>query len=111
MGQLKRERVGDSYMPIGSLKKNRVLSRDFVDVPTCRQIRRPPQSLIPAEARDPFSGSGRFCLLSNAFAKVLDGVHAGEVDGELLETRLNQVHVGINKTGHYEVTLQVHDRG
>src|SRR5438876_9758106 len=111
MCQLERERVGYSDMPIGTSKKNGMVSRDLVEVPTCRQIRRPPQSLIPAEARDPFGRRGAFNLLPNAFAKLLDGVHSGEVDGELLKTRFHQVHVSVIETGHDKVTAKINNFG
>src|SRR6266496_4750454 len=94
-------------MSVCALEKDRMIGSDFIDVPTRGKFLTVPQGFVPAEASNPFCGSGSRQPLANALAEFFDGASTGQVDCEFFETSLDQMHVSIVESLHDEASLQV----
>src|SRR6185369_4210072 len=105
--QLQCPCIGHCDVPIHSLQKYRVVRRDFVNIPACRDSLDRPQCFVPTTAHDPGIWLGFFHFCPDALAKFVEGLRSHQIHRQLFKSALCQVRVRIVKTGHYKFAAQL----
>ena len=104
-GLFEREGIGHPRVAVHASEEHRMATGDRVQVPTRRHAILSPQRMVPATARDPFSGS----IVAHAVANTpLEfGYRAGgfHLDAQHSPACAAQVGAGVVETGHDEPAL------
>src|SRR5271154_6421121 len=108
-GQLQREGICDGYVAIYAREEHRIRCGNCIKVGARGIAATGPERLVPSEAGDPFAGGAVFYGCANALLKFGERLCSGEINGELGERGLADVHVRVVESGHDERAMQIKD--
>jgi hypothetical protein len=105
--QLQRSRIRHGKMAVHTIQKNRMIARNFVQIMSARERLHCPESFVPPSAKNPHTGQRGLHLGSDALTKFFDVLHADQIHGQFLRTRIREVKVRVIEAGHHKVSSEV----
>ena len=99
--------IGDGDVAIHAVQKNRMVAGNLVYIPARGDGLDGPEVFVPAAAQNPVPWGGRFDLSANAFAKLVERLHADEIDVQTLGPAFGKVDVRVIESGHDELPAQI----
>src|SRR4029077_7382133 len=106
-GELQSAGIGDGDVPIHAVQKNRMVAGNLVYIPARGDGLDGPEVFVPAAAQNPVPRGGRFDLSANAFAKLVERLHADEIDVQTLGPAFGKVDVRVIESRHDELSAQI----
>src|SRR5579864_6886862 len=106
-GQLQSASVGYRDMPVNALQKHGMPIRYFVQIPARRRNFDGPQGFVPSRSQNPISRLRLLDLLLYSRAQFIQRLRARTVDAKLHLPRIVKMEMGVVKSGHDEMSVQV----
>src|SRR6266496_6154617 len=107
LGDFERSGICNRGVTVSTRKINGIVRRNFVEISTCRKLRRLPESLNPPAAGDPFAALTLRDALLNFGEKIFERVRAFEIEVHLPLADSEDVAMRIGQSRHHGFAAKV----